>query len=152
VAAVRSSAYDSGFPCSIEPPEQYHWRRFAGAPKGAPPPEAVVVAILLLLVSNVFMTLAWYGHLKFMPESRFPLALVVVVSWGIALFEYCFQVPANRIGYRVFSATQLKIFQEVISISVFIVFALLVLQERPRWNHGLAFLLIGVAAALAVRK
>jgi uncharacterized protein (DUF486 family) len=115
-------------------------------------PEARVVAILLLLVSNVFMTLAWYGHLKFLPASRFPLIAVVLLSWGIALFEYMFQVPANRIGYRVFSATQLKIFQEVISISVFIAFALLVLNERPRWNHGAAFLLIGVAAVLALRK
>jgi uncharacterized protein (DUF486 family) len=115
-------------------------------------PEARVVAILLLLVSNVFMTLAWYGHLKFLPESRFPLIAVVLLSWGVALFEYMFQVPANRIGYRMFSATQLKIFQEVISISVFIVFALLVLNERPRWNHGAAFLLIGVAAVLALRK
>jgi uncharacterized protein (DUF486 family) len=115
-------------------------------------PEARVVAILLLLVSNVFMTLAWYGHLKFLPESRFPLIAVVLLSWGVALFEYLFQVPANRIGYRVFSATQLKIFQEVISISVFIAFAMLVLNERPRWNHAVAFLLIGVAAVLALRK
>ncbi|MEX2535547.1 MAG: DMT family protein [Trueperaceae bacterium] len=111
-----------------------------------------MVAILLLLVSNIFMTLAWYGHLKFLPESRFPLGVVILLSWGIAFFEYCFQVPANRIGYQTFSATQLKIFQEVISISVFIVFAVLVLNERPRWNHGAAFLLIGVAAALAVRR
>jgi uncharacterized protein (DUF486 family) len=111
-----------------------------------------VVAILLLIVSNVFMTLAWYGHLRFMPEGRFPLAAVILLSWGIAFFEYCFQVQANRIGYRVFSATQLKIFQEVISISIFIAFALLVLGERPHWNHGLAFLLIGLAAAVAVRR
>ena len=111
-----------------------------------------MVALLLLLVSNIFMTIAWYGHLRFMPEGRFPLFAVILLSWGIAFFEYCFQVPANRIGYRVFSATQLKIFQEVISISVFIAFALLVLGEKPRWNHGLAFALIAVAAMLAVRR
>lgn len=111
-----------------------------------------MVAILLLVVSNIFMTIAWYGHLRFLPEGRFPLLAVILLSWGIALFEYMFQVPANRIGYRTFSATQLKIFQEVISIGVFVVFAVLVLNERPRWNHGLAFLLIGIAAALAVRK
>jgi len=78
--------------------------------------------------------------------------VVILLSWGIALFEYMFQVPANRIGYRTFSATQLKIFQEVISIGVFVVFAVVVLNERLRWNHGLAFVLIGLAAALAVRK
>lgn len=111
-----------------------------------------MIAILLLVVSNIFMTIAWYGHLRFLPEGRFPLLTVILLSWGIALFEYMFQVPANRIGYRTFSATQLKIFQEVISIGVFVVFAVLVLNERPRWNHGLAFLLIGIAAALAVRK
>ena len=111
-----------------------------------------MIAILLLVVSNIFMTIAWYGHLRFLPEGRFPLLAVILLSWGIALFEYMFQVPANRIGFRTFSATQLKIFQEVISIGVFVVFAVLVLNERPRWNHGLAFLLIGIAAALAVRK
>ena len=111
-----------------------------------------MVAILLLVVSNIFMTIAWYGHLRFLPEGRFPLLVVILLSWGIALFEYMFQVPANRIGYRTFSATQLKIFQEVISIGVFVVFAVVVLNERPRWNHGLAFVLIGLAAALAVRK
>lgn len=111
-----------------------------------------MIAIVLLVISNIFMTIAWYGHLRFLPEGRYPLLIVIVISWGIALFEYFFQVPANRIGYRTFSATQLKIFQEAISIGVFIVFALLVLNERPRWNHGLAFLLIGMAAVLAVRK
>lgn len=111
-----------------------------------------MTAIALLVVSNLFMTVAWYGHLRFLPEGRYPLGLVILVSWGIALLEYVFQVPANRIGYRTFSATQLKIFQEVISISVFVVFALLVLGERPRWNHGLAFVLVAIAAALAVRR
>lgn len=73
----------------------------------------------LLLVSNIFMTFAWYGHLKF-KES--PLLIVILVSWGIALFEYCFQVPANRIGYGYFNATQLKVIQEIITLVVFVVF------------------------------
>lgn len=111
-----------------------------------------MTALLLLVVSNVFMTVAWYGHLRFMPEGRFPLLLVILVSWGIAFFEYIFQVPANRIGYRHFSATQLKIFQEVISIGVFVLFAFLVLGEKPKWNHALAFVLVAAAAVLAVRK
>ncbi|HZJ08902.1 MAG TPA: DMT family protein [Trueperaceae bacterium] len=111
-----------------------------------------MVALLLLVVANIFMTIAWYGHLRFLPEGRFPLLAVIFISWGIALFEYFFQVPANRIGYRTFSATQLKIFQEAISIAVFVVLAVLVLNERPRWNHGVAFVLVGLAAALAVRK
>jgi uncharacterized protein (DUF486 family) len=98
------------------------------------------------------MTIAWYGHLKFLPEGRFPLLLVILLSWGVALFEYMFQVPANRIGYRTFSATQLKLFQEIISISVFVAFAILVLNERPRPHHVVAFVLVAIAAVLAVRK
>lgn len=110
-----------------------------------------MTTILLLAVSNVFMTLAWYGHLKFLPEGRFPLLLVIFLSWGVAFFEYLFQVPANRIGYRHFSAIQLKVFQEVISLSVFALFAVLVLGERLRWNHLFAFILIAVAVYLVVR-
>ena len=85
----------------------------------------------LLLLSNMFMTMAWYGHLKFKNK---PLLLVIIVSWAIAFFEYCLQVPANRMGYQVASAAQLKIIQEVITLSVFIVFAWLYLGERPTWN------------------
>jgi len=101
-------------------------------------------AVLLLLVSNVFMTFAWYGHLKFKGTS---LALVILASWLIALPEYCFQVPANRIGhteYR-FTAAQLKILQEVITLLVFVVFSTLYLHEPPRWNELLGMALIGVA-------
>ena len=97
--------------------------------------------ILLLIVSNLFMTLAWYGHLKFMPGARWPMFAVILASWGVAFFEYCFQVPANRIGYQTFSATQLKIIQEAISLGVFCLFAAAVLGERLRWNHILSFVL-----------
>lgn len=86
----------------------------------------------LLIASNIFMTIAWYGHLKAMGSK--PLWMAILVSWGIAFFEYCLQVPANRMGYQVASAAQLKIIQEVITLSVFIVFAWLYLGERPTWN------------------
>jgi len=100
--------------------------------------------LVLLTCSNVFMTIAWYGHLKFKTK---PILLVIVVSWGIAFLEYLLQVPANRWGSNVYSATQLKIIQEVISLSVFVVFAFLYLGERPRWNHIAAFLCILAAVA-----
>jgi uncharacterized protein (DUF486 family) len=93
------------------------------------------------------MTIAWYGHLKYRDYS---LVLVILASWLIALPEYALQVPANRIGYSQFSATQLKIIQEAISITVFIVFGYLYLKELPNWRTGLAFLLILAAVALAV--
>ncbi len=100
--------------------------------------------LLLLLASNVFMTIAWYGHLRF---KTAPLWQAVLVSWAIAFFEYCLQVPANRLGYfGKYSAFQLKIMQEVLSIAVFMVFAALALGETPRWNHGVAFGLILAAA------
>ncbi len=87
--------------------------------------------VLLLTISNTFMTVAWYGHLK---HKGAALWLVVLASWGIALFEYIFQVPANRIGSRVFSLTQLKITQECITLAVFLVYAFVVFREVPRWN------------------
>ena len=98
--------------------------------------------VVLLVISNLFMTLAWYGHLKYLRGAKWPLFAVILISWGIAFFEYCFQVPANRIGYATFSATQLKILQEVISLVVFSLFALAVLGEKLRWNHGVAFLFL----------
>lgn len=85
-------------------------------------------AILLLVASNIFMTFAWYGHLKF--KDR-PIFWVILISWGIAFFEYCLQVPANRLGHSFFSAPQLKIIQEGITFAVFILFSLLYLKERP---------------------
>ncbi|XDD51511.1 DMT family protein [Leptospira sp. WS92.C1] len=104
---------------------------------------------LLLLCSNLFMTFAWYGHLKFFHGWSLPLT--IFLSWGIALFEYILMVPANRIGYgeEGYSAFQLKILQEVITISIFIVFASLVLKEKIKWNHAVSFLLILGAVVFA---
>ncbi|AVO44822.1 DMT family protein [Phreatobacter cathodiphilus] len=102
-----------------------------------------VSPILLLLASNVFMTFAWYGHLKF---KAAPLALVIVASWGIALFEYCLAVPANRIGHEVYSAAELKTIQEVITLVVFAVFSVVVLKEQLTWNHAIGFALIAAGA------
>ena len=94
---------------------------------------------ILLTISNVFMTFAWYGHLKY-KES--PLWKVIFISWLIAFLEYCFQVPANRIGHNQFSAAQLKTIQEVITLIVFSVFSILYLKEEFRWNYAVGFLLI----------
>lgn len=102
--------------------------------------------ILLLIASNVFMTIAWYGHLKFRHTA---LWIVIVVSWLIAFFEYTLQVPANRYGYGTFSASQLKIMQEIITLVVFTVFSVLYLGEYPRWNHAVAFLLLVGAVGFA---
>lgn len=98
-----------------------------------------MATVLLLIGSNVFMTIAWYGHLKY---KNVALWKVILVSWLIALLEYCLQVPANRWGHGRFTAYQLKIIQEVITLSVFMGFALLYLQEQPRWNYLVSFLLI----------
>ena len=94
-----------------------------------------------LLISNIFMTFAWYGHLKFKSN---PIYIVILASWAIAFFEYCFQVPANRIGHGFFSVAQLKTIQEVISLVVFAVFSIFYLGESVRWNHlvGFAFLIL----------
>jgi uncharacterized protein (DUF486 family) len=92
--------------------------------------------ILLLIGSNIFMTFAWYGHLKF---KEVPLWKVIVVSWGIAFFEYCLQVPANRIGSKTFSPDQLKVIQEVITLTVFGVFSTFYFGDKLHWNHFAAF-------------
>ena len=102
--------------------------------------------VVLLILSNVFMTAAWYGHLRFRETS---LWKAILVSWGIAFFEYCLQVPANRWGYGYFSAAQLKILQEAITIAVFSAFAWLWLGETLRWNEAAAFLLILAAVVVA---
>lgn len=102
-----------------------------------------LVTIGLLLASNVFMTFAWYGHLKF---KTAPLAVVILVSWGIALFEYVLQVPANRIGHGHFSAAELKTIQEVLTLSVFAVFSVWYLKEPLGWNHLVGFALIAAGA------
>jgi uncharacterized protein (DUF486 family) len=102
--------------------------------------------VLLLICSNIFMTIAWYGHLKF---RKTPLITVILVSWLIAFAEYCFQVPANRIGYGEFSAFQLKVIQEVITLTVFIVFAWLYFGESVKWNHAVSFLFLVGAVTFA---
>lgn len=104
---------------------------------------AAALPILLLVASNVFMTFAWYGHLKFTDK---PLWIVVVVSWGIAFFEYCLAVPANRIGAEVYSTAQLKTMQEVITLVVFAAFSVLYLKESFTLNHLVGFALIAVGA------
>jgi uncharacterized protein len=105
--------------------------------------------ILLLLLSNVFMTFAWYGHLKHKGSA---LWLVILVSWGIAFFEYCLQVPANRYGHAVYSAAQLKTIQEVLSLGVFAMFSVWYLGEALRWNHFAGFALIAMGAWLVFLK
>ena len=95
--------------------------------------------VLMLVASNVFMTLAWYGHLKFGAK---PLWIVVIVSWCIAFFEYCLAVPANRIGHQVYSAAELKTMQEVITMIVFAVFSVTFLGEKLTMNHAVGFALI----------
>jgi uncharacterized protein (DUF486 family) len=100
--------------------------------------------IILLCASNIFMTFAWYGHLK---HKSAPIHLVILTSWGIAFFEYLLMVPANRWGHSSYSATQLKIIQEVITITVFCGFAMLYLGEKIRWNHYAAFACILAAVA-----
>lgn len=95
------------------------------------------------------MTYAWYGHLR---NPTWSLPKVILISWGIAFFEYCFMVPANRIGYQYFSAFQLKIIQEIISISIFILFAYLYLGEKIKWNYIVSFFFILMAAWFAFRK
>ncbi len=112
------------------------------------------ITIGLLILSNVFMTLAWYGHLKFKELKWFEnagLITIVLISWGLALFEYCFQVPANKIGYQgnggPFSLLQLKVIQEVITLVIFVIFSLLFFKnETLRWNHfvGMCFLVLAV--------
>ena len=110
---------------------------------------AYLYPVLLLVASNVFMTIAWYGHLKF---KTAPLMTVILVSWGIAFFEYCLQVPGNRLGAAVYSAPQLKGMQEVITLVVFAVFSAVYLGQPLKWNHWAAFALIVVAALLMFKE
>jgi uncharacterized protein (DUF486 family) len=103
--------------------------------------------ILLLFSSNIFMTVAWYGHLKY--GHGWPLWKAILVSWSIALVEYCLAVPANRLGYGQFSGFQLKVIQEIVTLIVFCGFALTVLKEKLAWNYVVAFAFLGVAAFFA---
>jgi uncharacterized protein (DUF486 family) len=105
--------------------------------------------VLLLLISNVFMTIAWYGHLKYKHHA---LWLVILVSWGIAFIEYVFQVPANRMGHGQFNAAQLKTIQEILSLAVFCVFSVVYLKEELRWNYLVGFGLIVLAAFFIFKK
>jgi len=105
--------------------------------------------ILLLTISNIFMTIAWYGHLKY---RNTPLFIVILISWGIAFFEYIFQVPANRIGYDQFNGAQLKTIQEIITLIVFSVFSILYLKEELKWNYAVGFILIVAAAFFIFKK
>ena len=105
--------------------------------------------IALLTVSNIFMTFAWYGHLKY---RDVPLFKVIVISWMIAFFEYCFQVPANRIGSYEFSAAQLKTIQEVITLVVFSFFSVFYLKQPVRWNHALGFAMIVAAVGVIFKQ
>ncbi|MBB4037197.1 hypothetical protein GGR21_003112 [Dysgonomonas hofstadii] len=121
---------------------------------------AGLYTILLLIVSNIFMTFAWYGHLKLKEYSWFaalPILGVVFISWGIAFFEYCFQVPANRLGFQgnggPFSLMQLKIIQEVITLIIFVLFSTLAFKtETLKWNHLLAFIFLVAAVYLVFKK
>jgi uncharacterized protein len=108
-----------------------------------------LITIGLLVASNVFMTFAWYGHLKY---KSAPLMAVIAISWGIALFEYMLQVPANRIGHGYFSAAELKTIQEVITLLVFAAFSVLYLKEPLSWNHLVGFGFIALGAFFIFHK
>ena len=105
--------------------------------------------IILLTISNVFMTFAWYGHLKYKNAA---LWAVIIISWGIAFLEYCFQVPANRFGYECYNATQLKTIQEVITLLVFSFFSVLYLKEQFKWNYLVGFIFIVLAVFFIFKK
>ena len=106
-----------------------------------------MITIFLLSLSNIFMTFAWYGHLKYHHSK--PLWVAILISWGIAFFEYCLMVPANRLGYGRFTGYELKIIQEVITLVVFVIFAWLVLGEKLRWNYAASLLFLALAVFFA---
>ena len=113
------------------------------------PSSPYLLPVVLLVCSNLFMTIAWYGHLRF---KEVPLAGVILASWGIAFVEYCFAVPANRYGNAVYSAAELKTMQEVITLLVFAVFSLVYLKEPIGWNHLIGFALISAGAFFIFQK
>jgi uncharacterized protein (DUF486 family) len=108
-----------------------------------------VAPIVLLIGSNIFMTFAWYGHLKF---KSTPILLAILASWGIAFIEYCLAVPANRVGSAVYTTAELKTMQEVITLAVFAGFSVLYLGEKIGWNHGVGFALIALGAFFVFQK
>ena len=132
-----------GIPGCVEAIQDAKARR----PDGAAHYHGAMRTIALLFGSNVFMTFAWYGHPKFVDT---PLWKAIFASWALAFFEYCLQVPANRIGYGQFTAAKLKILQEVITLLVFVVFAWMYLGQALRWNEGVAFLLVFAAVVVAM--
>ena len=105
--------------------------------------------IVLLVISNVFMTFAWYGHLR---HKNSALWIVILVSWGIAFLEYCFQVPANRMGHEVYNVVQLKTIQEVITLVIFSLFSVLYLKEQFKWNYLIGFIFIILAVFFIFKK
>ncbi|MDI1229091.1 MAG: DMT family protein [bacterium] len=111
--------------------------------------DVAIKTIMLLFASNVFMTFAWYGHLK---HKETALWIVILISWGIAFFEYCLQVPANRMGSSIFNAAQLKTIQEIITLVVFSGFSVWYLNEPIKWNHLVGFALIVAAAFFIFKK
>ena len=140
----RASRPDT--PLAIRPALAAQWRLPARAAKPLPANlSAYLTPVLLLVASNVFMTFAWYGHLKYKSS---PIWIVIFASWGIAFFEYCLQVPANRLGHAVYTAPQLKGLQEIVTLLVFAGFSVWYLGEQIRWNHVAGFALIVVAAFL----
>ncbi len=108
-----------------------------------------MTTVLLLVISNIFMTFAWYGHLKY---KNSPLWIVILASWLIAFFEYCFQVPANRWGHGQFNAAQLKTIQEVITLVVFCVFSVVYLKEELKWNYLVGFGFMALAVFFVFKK
>ncbi len=108
-----------------------------------------IVPIFLLVISNVFMFFAWYGHLNFKSSS---IWIAIFVSWAIALIEYCFHVPANRIGHQFFTASQLKIIQEIITLVVFAIFSVTYLKEEFKWNYLVGFVLMVLSAFFVFKK
>jgi uncharacterized protein (DUF486 family) len=108
-----------------------------------------ITPIALLVASNIFMTFAWYGHLKF---KSTPLMLAILASWGIAFIEYCLAVPANRIGHAVYTTAELKTMQEVITLTVFAAFSFFYLNEPLGWNHALGFTLIALGAFFVFQR
>jgi uncharacterized protein (DUF486 family) len=120
----------------------------------------IFLTIGMLIISNIFMTFAWYGHLKMREFKWFdalPVFVVILISWGIALFEYCFQVPANRLGFNEnggpFTLLQLKVIQEVVTLVVFVVFSMIAFKnETFRWNHVVGFVLLVLAVYFIFKK
>ena len=108
-----------------------------------------VSPIVLLIISNIFMTFAWYGHLR---HKQSALWIVILASWGIAFFEYCFQVPANRIGHSVYNVVQLKTIQEVITLTIFSIFSVMYLKEQFKWNYLVGFIFIILAVFFIFKK